>query len=461
MKTIADKAPLPAIDPELRALSKRLKDLDPDELRAALSEKQAEALRYQWGLWARDEQLWPLGDWTGWLIVTGRGWGKNRTSSELVRHFVKAGLARRVGLIARTASDSRDVQVEGESGILNVHQTFDAPRFESTKRRVTWANGAQATIFTADEPEMLRGPQHDLIVADEIATWRFRDAWDNAMLGLRLGSHPRWVATTTPKSVPLLLELLAEAKPAKKRKDGLYESQSEIVVTTGSVYDNIANLPPTFIQRIIKRYEGTRLGIQELYGQLLKDDPAALWKRDTIHALRVTSAPALRKVVVGVDPAASVSEDAADTGIIAAGVGVDGHGYILGDYTLHGLPHQWASKVVSAFRGHQSNAVIAETNHGGDMVVATILTEDKFIPVRKVTASRGKFVRAEPVANLYERGLVHHVGTFPELEDQLCTWVPGDDHQRSPDRLDAMVWALSDLMLDIKAPRYGVDYRID
>lgn len=452
---------LPPIDPELRALSKRLKDLNPDELRAALSEKQAEALRYQWGLWARDEQLWPLGDWTGLLIVTGRGWGKNRTGSELVRHFVKAGLARRIGLVARTVSDTRDVMVEGESGILNVHPASERPNYETTKRRITWGNGALATVYTSDEPDLLRGPQHDLMWFDEIATWRFRDAFDNAQMGLRLGPHPRWLATTTPKAVPLLLELMAEARPAKKRRDGLYESQSDIVVTTGSVYDNIANLPPTFINRIIKRYEGTRLGIQELYGQLLRDDPAALWKRDTIHALRVTSAPALRKVVVGVDPAASASEDAGDTGIVVAGVGVDGHGYVLGDYTVHGTPSVWASKVVAAFRGHKANSVVAEINHGGDMVVATLLTEDKYLPVKKVSASRGKFVRGEPIANLYERGLIHHVGNFPELEDQLCTWVPGDDHQRSPDRLDALVWTLSELMLDIKAPRYGIDYRLD
>lgn len=458
MKT-QTKALLPPIDPSLRQLAKNLKDVDGEDLQAALTESQAATLKFLWQLWARDEQLPPRGEWVGWLTLTGRGWGKTRTGAEFVRDCVTHGLAQRIGLIARTAADGRDVQVEGESGILSVFPPHQKPTYESTKRKITFHNGAVALLFSADEPDLLRGPQHSLIWADEIASWRFREAWDNAMLGLRLGSHPRWVATTTPRTTSLILELIADAKPAVKR-NGIYHSQSPIVVTSGSVYDNLQNLPESFIKHIVRRYEGSRLSMQELYGQLLKDDEAALWRRDTIHSLRVNQAPELRRVVVGLDPAASISEDSSSTGIIVAGVGVDGHGYVIGDYSIHGLPHEWARRAVSAYHGHKANLIVCETNHGGDMVVATILTEDKFIPVKKVVASRGKAIRAEPIANLYERGLLHHVGTFSQLEDELCTWIPGADHQRSPDRLDALVWTLSELMLDIKAPRYGIDYGI-
>lgn len=454
---------LTPIDPQARSLARRLLAIPKEkriELIANMPEEEALAIMYDWQVWARDEQLWPDGPWTGWLTMTGRGWGKTRTGAEFVRDCAKNGHARRIGLIARTAADGRDVMVEGESGIMNVHPSWDMPLYEPTKRRITFRTGAIGTIYSADEPDLLRGPQHDLLWMDEIASWRFRAAWDNAMFGLRLGERPRWVATTTPKTVPLILELLAEARPAKQGPNGIYVPTSEIVVTTGSVYDNIANLPETFIKYIIAKYEGTRLGIQELYGELLKDDPSALWKRDRISELRVTQAPLLRRVVIGVDPAASATETSSDTGIIAAGVGIDGRGYVLDDKTIKGLPHEWARKVVAAYHEAEANMVVAETNHGGDMVIATILTEDRNILVKKVTASRGKIIRAEPIANLYEKGLVSHVGHFPHLEDQMCTYVPGDDHQRSPDRMDALVWALTELMVDIKHPRYGTDYGI-
>ena len=389
-----------------------------------------EALYRDWREQARPEQLPPPGEWRVWLMLAGRGWGKTRAEVEWLRMEVESGRRRRLAIVGRTAADVRDVLVEGESGILEKARPSFRPRYEPAKRRLTWPNGAIATTYSADEPDALRGPQHDGAVADELAAWRYPDAWNQLMFGLRIGDDPRCVVATTPRPTKLIKELVADPK---------------VVVTGGTTYQNVANLAPAFIEQIIARYEGTRLGRQELLAEILSDTPGALWNLQEIDNLRVQAAPHLSRVVVAVDPAASSSEDADETGIVAAGLGVDGHAYVLEDRSLRGRPAQWAAAAVALYDKLKADRIVGEANNGGEMVGHTIMTVDPTVSYRAVHASRGKLTRAEPVAALYEQGRVHHVGTFPELEDQLCNWTPGD---ASPDRMDALVWALTELMLE-------------
>lgn len=382
---------------------------------------------------ARPEQLPPPGDWRVWLVQAGRGFGKTRLGAEWVLEEVRAGRAHRVALIAPTAADARDVMVEGESGILACSRDDDRPLYEPSKRRLTWPNGAVATTFSADEPERLRGPQHDLLWADEPASWRRPEAWDMAMFGLRLGKDPRACVTGTPKPVPLIQQL--RALPTT-------------VVTRGRTLDNAANLAPPFLDAIIKKYEGTRLGRQELDGELLEDTPGALWTWAMFGAdsFRLTEAPPLQRVVVGVDPAASSGDESDETGIIVAGLGTDGRAYILADASLRDTPNTWGQAVKAVAQAWQADRVIAERNNGGEMVEYVLRSVAPNLPVTTVWASRGKQTRAEPVAALYEQNRVSHIGSLPELETQMTGWVPGLG--RSPDRVDALVWALTELMLD-------------
>jgi phage terminase large subunit-like protein len=288
-----------------------------------------------------------------------------------------------------------------------------------------------ATLYSADEPERLRGPQHTDAAVDEIAAWRYpEDAWSNLMFGLRLGDDPKWVAATTPRPVKILRELL--------KQDG-------VVVSRGSTYENRANLADTFLSEIITRYEGTRVGRQELMGELLDDVPGALWGRKMLDDLRVPSAPDMVRIVVAIDPAMTSGEEADETGIVVAGKGTDGHGYVLADRTCRLSPEGWAGRAVAAYREFKADRVVAEVNNGGDMVGSMVKNADPNAAYKEVRASRGKRVRAEPISQLYEQGKVHHVGTFEALEDQMVTFVP--DIADSPDRVDALVWALSDLML--------------
>ena len=376
-----------------------------------------------------------------WLILTGRGWGKNRTGVEWVRAEVESGRRGRLALVARTAADVRDTMIEGESGLLAVSPPWFRPTWEPSKRRVTWPNGAIASTFTADEPDTLRGPQHDGAWCDELASWRHApEAWANLLMGLRLGSDPRVLVTTTPRPVKLIKELLADP---------------HTVVTRGRTYDNLDNLAPTFRAQVIRRYEGTRLGRQELDGQLLEDAQGALWKREMIEAHRVTVAPDLTRIVVALDPSGTAGENSDACGTVVAGVGANGHAFILDDRTAVLSPAAWGSLAVSLYQTHQADRIVAEGNFGGDMVEQVLRSvRDEHdrpvganVPFTKLTASRGKAARAEPVAALYEQGRVHHVGAFPELEDELCSWEPNSG-QRSPNRLDALVWALTELMLD-------------
>lgn len=409
----------------------------------SLTERESEELLYNWHFWARPEQLEPEGDWWDtWLLLAGRGFGKTRTGAETVIERVYDGRWRRVALVARTAADCRDVMVEGESGIMAYSPPWFRPHYEPSKRRLTWPNGAIATTYSGDVPALLRGPQHDGAWADELAAWRFKEAWDNLQLGLRLGKAPQCVVTTTPRPIPMIKELVAE-------------QGKSVAVTRGSTFANMKNLSPKFIRSVVRRYQGTRLGRQELEAVLLDDNPNALWTRATLDKHRFNATmpmPQLRRICVGVDPGISDdAEKAAETGIVVAGIDhqrPDPHGYVLSDKSLVGTPLEWAREAVGAYKLHRGDRIIAEINQGGDMVTHTIHSVDRRVPVQVVRATRGKAKRAEPVAALYERGLVHHVGMFGELEDQMVQWEPNTDGQESPDRMDALVWVLTSLMVE-------------
>ncbi len=402
---------------------------------ASLTPQERAAAEHFWPLWARPEQITPPGDWRTWLLLAGRGFGKTRTGAEWVRSEVQHGGARRLALVAPTAADVRDVMVEGESGILATSPPWFRPIYEPSKRRLTWPNGAMATTFSADEPERFRGPQYDRAWTDEAAAYRYPEAFDQLMLGLRLrdanGGPPRCLVTTTPRPTPLIRRLLAD---------------STSHVTRGSTFANRANLAAAYLDQIVKRYEGTRLGRQELYAEVLDDTPGALWKRDAIDTRRVRIAPELRRIVVAIDPAVTSAADSDETGIVVVGLGLDGHGYVLADLSLKASPDTWARAAIKGFADHKADRVIAEVNNGGDLVETVLRTVDRQVPYKAVHASRGKQTRAEPIAALYEQGKVHHVGSLPQLEDQLCTWDPSADG-KSPDRLDALVWGLTELMV--------------
>jgi predicted phage terminase large subunit-like protein len=391
-------------------------------------------------VWGRPDQQAPPGAWRTWLILAGRGWGKSRTGAEWVRAQATSGRASRIALVARTAADVRDVIVEGESGILAISPPHERPIWEPSRRRLTWPGGTIATTYSAEEPDQLRGPQHDAAWCDELAAWRYPDAWDQLQMGLRLGSDPRVVVTTTPRPTPLVRALVAS---------------STTVVTRGRTADNARNLAPGVVEALAARYAGTRLGRQELDGEILDDAPGALWRRAQIDAARYAGpAPALRRIVVGVDPAASATAQSDETGIVVAGLGHDGRVYVLDDRSGTYSPEQWAARVVAAYREHRADRVVAEVNQGGDMVASVLRAVDASLPLSTVHARRGKALRAEPVAALYEQGRVSHVGALARLEDQMCAWDPtGDD--RSPDRIDALVYAVSDLLVAPKALDYG------
>ena len=406
----------------------------------SLDPQTAEALAYDWDYWARPEQLPPPGDWVSWLIQAGRGWGKTRVGAEWVRAEVEAGQRGRFALVARTAADTRDVMVEGSSGLLSVCPPWNRPKYEPSKRRVTWANGALATLYSADEPDLLRGPQHDGAWVDELASWRFPDAWDQLQFGLRLGTQPQVVVTTTPRPTKLIRELAAS--PTTR-------------TTRGRSVENKANLAAAFFTHIVNKYQGTRLGRQELEGEILDDNPNALWKRADIEKGRLRKAPQLLRIVIPIDPAVTSTEDSDETGIVPVGVDEQSpeHYYVLEDRSLLASPDEWATAAVQAYLFWEADRIIGEANNGGDMIESTVRhvvidgrPAGRNVPFEKVTASRGKAIRAEPVAALYEQGRVHHVGFFPELEDQLCEFDPLDPNQKSPDRMDSLVWGITALM---------------
>jgi phage terminase large subunit-like protein len=401
-------------------------------------------LEDDWAAWARDDQLPPGGDWTTWLLLGGRGAGKTRAGAEWVR---AAALGRgacfsgrpagRIALVAETYADLREVMVDGVSGLLAVHAQDERPSWEASRKRLVWPNGAIAQGFSAEDPEALRGPQFDAAWSDEIGKWRrAEETWDMLQFGLRLGRDPRQVATTTPRAAPLIKRLLADPRTT---------------VTRAATQANAANLAPSFLQAVVGTYAGTRLGRQEIDGELLEDREDALWTRETIERARISAPPELTRIVVAVDPpAGGVRSDAC--GIVAVGRGGDGLAYVLADETLHASrPDVWASRAVALWRRLEADALVAEVNQGGDMVRAVIAQADAEIPVIAVRATRGKWLRAEPVAALYAQGRVRHVGAHPQLEDEMAAFgLDGLANGRSPDRVDALVWAVTHLMLSAK-----------
>jgi phage terminase large subunit-like protein len=399
----------------------------------SLSNEEALSLLYDWSFWARDNQLPPTDfDWFVWLLLAGRGFGKTRPGNEQVISWAKSYSP--IALVGQTKADVRDTVVElGDSSILKISPPWFMPEYEPSKRRLTWPNGAQAVIYSGDEPDQLRGPQHAKAFVDELCKFKYpQDTWDNLIFGLRVGDKPQVVVATTPRPIPTLKQILADPRTVK---------------SVGHTLENRANLPASFIKYVLDKYEGTRLGRQELAGEVLSDNPNALWRREWLEQSRITNAPALSTVAVGVDPEASNTETSAETGIIGAGVANVGdkkHGYILEDASLRGSPREWATAAITLYYKLKANYIVAEVNQGGDMVEAVIHSVDPNVMVKKIHASRGKELRAEPVSALYEQGRVHHVGFFPDLEDQLCEWVPGE---KSPDRLDAAVHVITELMI--------------
>jgi phage terminase large subunit-like protein len=397
-----------------------------------------EALRSDWKRYARPEQIPPDGDWLTWLYLAGRGAGKTRAGAEEAHRAVLEQGYRRLALVSPTAADARDVLVEGESGVLACSKPNRRPTYEPSKRRLTWPNGAIATVYSADEPDRFRGPQHDWAWADEFCAWTHPEALDMLLLGLRLGRRPRLIMTTTPRPLPALRRLLA---------------MPTTVVSRGTTYDNLANLAPSFREQILARYEGTRLGRQELHAEILDDVEGALWTLAMLDAGRVTTEllDELTRTVVGVDPAATSGEDSDETGIVVAATGADGRGYVLADRSCRLSPDGWGRRAITAVLDHRADCVVLETNQGGEMAELVLRTAASAMGVamprvKKIHASQAKRLRAEPVAALYEQQRVSHVGSFPALEDQMASFTP--DSGSSPDRLDALVHALTELMLE-------------
>jgi phage terminase large subunit-like protein len=435
------------------SLSDELLGLAPDVRSAALkrlSHRQRRSLRTHWRLWAHDGQVPPDDGWHTWLIMAGRGFGKTRAGAEWVREVAEADATARIALVGASLGETRRVMVEGPSGLLAISPPRRRPAFEPSKRLLSWPNGATATLFSAGEPESLRGAQHSHAWGDELAKWdraggRAAGAWDNLLLGLRLGRAPRAVLTTTPRAVPLLKRLLG---------------QPEVIVTRGTTAENKDNLAPGFFRAVRAQFGRSLLARQELEGELIDEVEGALWSRALLEDCRegAPSAPA-RRVVIGVDPPASAEGDAC--GIVVCALGEDGLARVLADRSVRRpTPERWARAVAEAARAWQADRVVAEANNGGAMVRSVLHAADLALPVRLVHASRGKSARAEPVAALYECGRVRHVGQLPQLEDELCGLMAGGTYEgpgRSPDRADALVWALSELMLGRRAePRVRV-----
>ena len=379
----------------------------------------------------RPEQLPPENDeWDIWLALAGRGWGKTKSAAEWLAEKATLTPNSRSAIIARTFADARDTCAEGPSGIVTILEEYGTLRdYNRSIGEITLTNKSRIKLFSAEEPKRLRGPQHQFGWIDELAAFDSFDVWDQYKFGLRLGRHPQTVITTTPQPVKLLKELIARDKT---------------LVVRGSTFENAANLSAGALADLLLKYDGTRLGRQELYGEIIDDVEGALWTRDMIEEARVTEAPPLARIVVAIDPAVTSSEGSDETGIVVAGVSNDGQYYVLEDCSIRTSPEKWARTAVDAYHRWGADRVIGETNNGGDMIELLLRQVDPAVSYRKVTATRGKLVRAEPIAALYEQGRAHHVGGFEILEDQMCNYTPSS--KASPDHMDAMVWALYDLM---------------
>jgi len=415
-----------------------------------MSEAELEFVNACWDVFAHDHQRPPFhaangAPWLTWLLIGGRGAGKTRAGAEWVRAqalglppFAQKPVAR-IALVGETEHDVREVMIEGISGLLAVHRRNERPLWVPSRRRLEWHNGAVAYAFSAEDPESLRGPQFGCAWADELAKWRYAEAaFDMLQFGLRLGANPRQLVTTTPRPTALIKRLIAEPTT---------------VVTRAPTRANAFHLAPTFLKTVMARYAGTRLGRQELDGEIIDDRPDALWSRALIERCRIAAAPACGRIVVAVDPPASSGKRADACGIVAAGLAADGTVCVLADDTVAGVtPATWAAKAIALWRRLEADALVAEVNQGGDMVRAVIHEVDAAVPVIAVRATRGKWLRAEPVAALYEQGRVMHAGAFPALEDEMCDFASnGLSSGRSPDRLDALVWAVTALALTARS----------
>jgi len=450
---MAGKNGLPLHADDLRAMGK-----DIEEVLRQLDPAKAEQLMYTWPFWARPNQIAPEGNWNTWFINAGRGFGKTRAGVEWTRGLIQKGY-KRIAAVAATNSDIERVMVNGESGFLarcwkgdkdHKGKPIGYPLWSPTKRLLTWENGAYVQFFSAEEPERLRGPQFEAAWCDEVAAWnRDRDTWDMLQFCLRLGKHPQTCVTTTPKPTKLVRDILKNPKT---------------VVTYGSTFDNSANLASTYLEAVKSQYEGTRLGRQELYAEILDEASGALWNRTLLEACSFETddplefSKTLSRIVVSVDPAVTSNAESDLTGIIVAGIDVNGCSYVLEDATDRYTPEQWATKAVDLYHKYSADRIVAERNQGGEMVRHTLKTVDETIPIKLVHASRGKFARAEPVSALYERGKVKHVKGLDLLEDQMVQWEPLGSIG-SPDRLDAMVWAITELALKgIAKPELNLSY---
>lgn len=414
-----------------------------DDIFGAEPDEALERLEHDWTFWGRPAQQIPAGEWFVWLIMSGRGFGKTRTGAETIHAWTEDYPL--VILAGETAYDVRETMVEGESGIMATARPDHRPQYEPSKRRLTWPNGARGLCLgLGEEPDLARGPQAYKAWCDEVAKWQYaEEAWENLTLGLRLGDKPQALVTTTPKPRKIIRDLLKDAST---------------VLTKASSYENIGNLSPVYIRQVIKPKEGTRLGRQEIYADLLEDVPGALWKREM---LRYGPAPrdglgrwALDRIVVAIDPATTSSETSNETGIICAGRDGNNHGYVLGDYSGRMSPLDWGKAAIRAYLENHADRIVYEANQGGDMIPAVLRMAAIELgvptpPLTAVHASRGKRTRAEPISAIYEQGRIWHLRAFEILEDQMVTWTPEEE---SPDRMDALVWAFTELLVDTPEP---------
>lgn len=390
--------------------------------------------KFDWNSQARLKQKVPPGNWRVWMIMAGRGFGKTRTGAETIRRWVLEKRYTRIGLVGNSESEARDIMVEGVSGLLNIHHPNEQPNYEPSKRRITWKNGATATLLSAENVEQFRGPQFDAIWIDEFAKFRnAREVWDQANFCLRLGENPRMVITTTPRATEMIRTII------EAHRDWAF-------VTRGSTFDNGDNLSKDFLEQITRRYEGTKVGEQELYGRVLSQLEGALWSHEMIRRSLVQVHPPLRRIVIAVDPAATSHAKSDETGIIVAGICDKNEVYILKDLSGKYTPNQWAQKAVEAYTSYQANVIVAEVNQGGDLVTNVIRTCNPSVRVKTVHATQGKAIRAEPVVALYEQGRVKHLPGLEVLETQLSEYVPGES-SKSPDRMDALVWGVTELAI--------------
>jgi phage terminase large subunit-like protein len=425
----------------LQSAAEKLATLPENERAAILSQftdDEAASLLYDWrGFLARPDQVAPDGDWDIWLALAGRGWGKTETGAQWVREQVDAGV-KRIALVAETQKDLEEVMVKR---LVSIYPPGEGPTVRYKPVRVIWPNGAEALGYNGTQPDQLRGPEFEAAWVDELAKYRYaRETWDMLQFCMRSGSHPRQLVTTTPRAIELIKAIVGGA-------------EGKVHVTRGNTLDNRANLATRFLEKITSKYAGTRLGRQELNAEILGDLPGALWRQSTLDTYRVSETPEMGRVIVSIDPAVTNTEESDEHGICVAGIGPDQTGYLLEDASLRGGPHDWATEAISKAKEYGADGVVVEVNQGGDMVAHVLRTIAPALNIIEVRATRGKHVRAEPIASLYEQGRIRHVGQFPDLEGQMTQMTTaGFQGDGSPDRVDALVWAMSELFSDMVDP---------